>query len=100
MQIERKLAKQTGGTAFVNANNMFLTNNEPMSLFDNIKYELGGQEIESIYQRGYATTILGLTKYSSSFNVGLDLNECWALDTTLQTADTSVGFKRLHDHIL
>ena len=82
LEIEGKLVKETGGTAFANGDNISLTNNGPMYLFDGIKYELGGQEIESVYQPGYATTMLGLTKYSSSFNARPCLNQCCVLDMT------------------
>ena len=100
LQIEGKLVKETGGTAFVDADNISLTNNGLVYLFDNIKYELGGQEIESVYQPGYATTMLGLAKYSSSFNAGPGLNQCWVLDTAAEAADTNLGFKTRHDYII
>ena len=100
LQIEGKLVKAAAGAVYGDADDISLTNNGLMYLFDNIKYELGGQEIESLYQPGYATTILGLTKYSSNFNMGPGLNQCWVLDTTAAAADANIGFKRRHDYII
>ena len=87
LQIEGKLVKETGETAFATGKNITFTNNGPFFLFDNMKYELNGQEIESIYHPGHATTMLGLTKYSSNFNAGQGLNQCWRIDTTATAAD-------------
>ena len=71
-----------------------------MYLFDNIKYELSGQEIESLYHPGHATTMLGLTKYSSDFNGAPGLNQCWCMDTDTVAADANVGYKKRHDYII
>ena len=57
--IEGRLTK-ADGTAYANANLVSLTNNAMMHLFRTIKYQLPGQEIESIMHPGQATTILGL----------------------------------------
>ena len=101
LQIEGKLVKAAAGAVYADADNISLTNNGLMYLFDNIKYELGGQEIESLYQPGYATTILGLTKYSSDFNMGPGLNQCWVLDSQTGVAgDANKGFKMRHDYLI
>ena len=100
LQIEGKLIKAAGGN-YVSGDKVTLVNNGPMYLFDNIKYELSGQEIESIYHPGHATTILGLAKYSTNFNAGPALNQCWSLDTATGTAtDTNLGFKKRQDYII
>ena len=75
LQIEGKLVKADGATVFATGKKITLTNNGPLFLFDNILYELNGQEIESIYHPGHATTMLGLTKYSYNFNAGQGLNQ-------------------------
>ena len=48
LQIEGQLVT-VDGDAYVNTKLITLTNNALMYLFDNIKYELSGQEIESLY---------------------------------------------------
>ena len=100
LQIEGKLVKAAAGTAYANDDLISLTNNGIMHLFDNIKYQLSGQEIESVYHPGQATTMMGLVKYSSDYNTGPGLNECWCLDTTTTAADTNMGFKKRHDYII
>ena len=101
LQIEGKLVKGTTGAVYVAGDDISLTNNGLMYLFDNIKYELGGQEIESVYQPGYATTMLRLAKYSSNFNKGPGLNQCWVLDSQTGIAgDVNKGFKKRHDYII
>ena len=40
------------------------------------------------------------SKYSSSFNAGPGLNQCWVLDTTVAAADLNIGFKGRHDYII
>ena len=55
------------GTAYVDDNVVTITNNGMMHLFSNIKYQLSGQEIESLYYPGQATTMLGLLKYPDDF---------------------------------
>jgi len=42
---------------FENADVVALTNNAMMHLFSNIKYQLSGQEIESLFHPGVATTM-------------------------------------------
>ena len=48
------------GTAYANDDVVTITNNGLMHLFSNMKYQLSGQEIESLYYPGQATTMLGL----------------------------------------
>jgi len=47
------------GKLVKNADVITLTNNAMMHLFSNIKYQLSGQEIESLFHPGQATTMLG-----------------------------------------
>ena len=97
LQIQGKLVKATDDGLYADTDMVSLVNNGLMFLFDNIKYELSGQEIESLYHPGHATTILGLAKYSSS-KVGL--NQCWLLDTAATAVDGNLGFKARHDYII
>ena len=92
LQIEGKVVK-ANGTDYADVDLITISNNGLMYLFDNIKYELSGQEIESVYHPGHATTMLGLAKYSTCFNSGPGLNQGWRLDTSDTAADTNKGFK-------
>ena len=100
LQIEGKLVKDEDGTAFATGKKITLTNNGLLFLFDNMKYDLNGQEIESVYHPGYATTMLGLAKYSSNFNAGPGLNQCWSIDTMATAVDGNEGFKRRVAYVL
>ena len=62
-----KLVKNADNAAYVNADVIALTNNAMMHLFNNIKYQLSGQEIESLFHPGQATTMLGLLKFPDDF---------------------------------
>ena len=64
--IEGRLSK-VDGTNYANADNVSLTNNAMMYLFRDIRYELSGHEIEKVNYVGYATTMLGLLKYTEDF---------------------------------
>ena len=45
-----------------------------MHLFKRIRYDLSGQEIESLVHPGQATTMLGLLKYPDDFSKSKGLN--------------------------
>ena len=45
-----------------------------MHLFSNIKYQLSGQENESLFHSGQATTMLGQLKFSDDFQKSKGLN--------------------------
>ena len=51
-----------------------------MHLFSNIKYQLSGQEIESLFHPGQATTMLGLLKFPDDFKKSTGLNQLWYKD--------------------
>ena len=78
-----------------------LTKSGMMHLFKRIRYDLSGQEIESLQQPGQATTMLGLLKYPDDFSKSKGLNQLWYKDTmsTAVLAD-NVGFKIRHDYII
>ena len=78
--LEGQLVK-ADGSAYANTDVITITNNGMMHLFSNIKYQLSGQEIESLYYPGQATTILGLLKYPADFQKSQGLNQLWYKDT-------------------
>ena len=96
---EGQLTKSDGRT-YVDADLATLTNNALMHLFSNIKYQLSGQEIESLFHPGQATTMFGLLTYPDDFGKSEGLNQCWLKDTTDSAAATNLGFKIRHDYIV
>ena len=98
--IEGELRKEDNNR-YANDDPIALTNNGIMHLFKRIRYDLSGQEIESLVHPGQATTMLGLLKYPDDFSKSKGLNQLWYKDTT----DTAVlannaGFKIRHDYII
>ena len=96
--IEGRLTK-TDGTDYANADNISLTNNAMMYLFRDIRYELSGHEIEKVNYVGYATTMLGLLKYTEDFGRSKGLNQSWYLDSTTTPNNQNKGFWARHQHI-
>ena len=92
LAVEGRLTKAADGTAYANADNIFLTNNAMKHLFKNIRYELSGQEIEKIMYPGQATTMLGLLKYPDDFSKSKGLNQFWYKDTTTLANTQNVGW--------
>ena len=70
-----------------------------MFLFDQIKYLLSSNEIESVHYPGIASSIMGLAKYSGGYNPA-GLMQCWALDTSKDpSTTTNDGFKNRHKFV-
>ena len=102
LMIEGQLTKQDG-TPYANDNVVTITNNGMMHLFSNIKYQLSGQEVESLFYPGQATTMLGLLKYPDDFQKSQGLNQLWYKDTNAAasiTADTNNGFFARHGYLI
>ena len=100
--IEGQLTKQDG-SAYANADVVTITNNGMMHLFSNIKYQLSGQEVESLFYPGQATTMLGLLKYPDDFQKSQGLNQLWFKDTGSTasiTGTANVGFSARHGYIV
>ena len=70
-----------------------------MYLFRDIRYELSGHEIEKVNYVGYATTMLGLLKYTEDFGRSKGLNQSWYKDTTTTPNNQNRGFWERHQHI-
>ncbi len=98
--IEGRLTK-ADGTAYANADNVTLTNNALMHLFSNIKYQLSGQEIESLFYPGQGTTMLGLLKYPDDFSKSQGLNQLWYKDTgSTASKEDNTGFNVRHSYLI
>ena len=67
-----------------------LTNNATMYLFTNIKYNLGGMGIESLNHPGFATSMLGLLKYSLDYAKGPGLVQWWYPDASTVAAECRI----------
>ena len=98
--IEGRLTKAADGTDYANADNISITNNAMMYLFRDIRYELSGHEIEKVNYVGYATTMLGLLKYTEDFGRSKGLNQSWYKDSTANPNNQNKGFWERHQHIL
>ena len=80
-----KLVKNADDTEYANTDVITLTNNAVMHLFSNIKYQLSGQEIESLFHPGQATTMLGLFKFPDDFQKCTGLNQLSFKDSDATT---------------
>ena len=97
---ECRLSKAEG-TAYVNADEVDLTNNAIMHLFSRIECHLSNQLFESLNYPGQATTMLGLLKYPNDFSKAQGLNQLWYKDTetTVVKADNN-GFAAKHAFLI
>ena len=100
---EGQLTKKDG-SAYADANLVTITNNGMMHLFSNIKYQLSGQEIESLFYPGQATTMMGLLKYPDDFQKSQGLNQLWYKDTgsaaSITGATANTGFAVRHGYLI
>ena len=71
-----------------------------MHLFKRIRYDLLGQEIESLVHPGQATTMLGLLKYPDDFNKSKGLNQLWYKDTTAAAAEANTSWNVRRQYII
>ena len=60
--------KKNDNNRYTDNDPISLTNNGIMHLFKRIRYDLSGQEIESLLHPGQSTTMLGLLKYPDDFS--------------------------------
>ena len=90
LQIDGQLKKEDN-QEYPNNTNVALINNAAMYCFSNIKYLLGGNEIESLNDPGHATTMMGLLKYERN---SPGLSQCWTIDTSTDAANTNTGWKK------
>ena len=90
LEFEGQLKKDNGD--FTKGQLITFENNGILFLFDKTKYLLSSAEIESVYNPGTTSNILGLAKYSKDFSPGLI--QCWAPDTgDGEPKDGNLGFK-------
>ena len=92
LEFEGQIKK--AATDYADTDLITLANNGILYLFDNIKYLLSSTEIESVFNPGAVSNIMGLAKYSSNFKSGLI--QCWSPDSSNVAATTNAGFKSRH----
>ena len=80
--VEGDLVKAADGSRYEAADLIALSNNGIMHLFSNVKYEIGGQEIESVNNPGIAGVIMGMAKYPYEYALGTGMMQCWSPETT------------------
>ena len=97
--VEGRLLK-ADNNSYGNNDLISLTNNGIMHLFKRIRYDLSGQEIESLVHPGQATTMLGLLKYPDDFSKSKGLNQLWYKDTTGVADNDNVGFEFRRQYII
>ena len=73
--------QKVDGTAYGDEDVVTLTNNALMYLFNNIRYNLSGQEIESLNNPDQGTSMLGMLTYPDDFSKSSGLNQLWYKDT-------------------
>ena len=79
--VEGNLVKAAGGAVYAAADPVALANNGVMHLFSNVKYEIGGQQIESVNNPGIAGVMLGVSKFPYDYTYGAGMLQCWAPET-------------------
>jgi len=95
-----KLVKAADDAEYDNADVITLTNNM-MHLFSNIKYQLSGQEIESAFHPGKATTMLGPLKHPDDFQKPKGLNQLWMKDShTTAHRQNNIGFAARQGYVI
>ena len=97
--LEGRLLK-ADNNSYGNDDLISLTNNGMMHLFKHIRYDLSGQEIESMAHLVQATTMLGLLKYPDDFSKSKGLNQLRYKDTTALAKNNNNGFIIRRDYII
>ena len=98
--VEGRLLK-ADGNSYADADNITLVNNGIMHLFSQISYQLSNQDVETVFQPGQATTMLGYLKYPVEFQLGEGMNQLWNRDTADSTDPAAnTGFKNRQNYII
>jgi len=99
-----KLVENANDAVYADADVITLTDNAMMHLFSNIKYRLSGQEIESLFHPGQATTMLGLLKFPDDFSKSTGLIQLWYKDNGTETSiagnNINIGFVARHGYVI
>ena len=96
---EGELLKQDGGRYTVGSD-VALCNNGIMHLFSNVKYEIGGQEIESVNNPGIAGVLMGAAKFPFAYTAGAGLMQCWSPNTADSQIINTKGYEARKKYII
>ena len=98
---EGRLTKSSDGTPYIDTDAITLVNNGIMYLFSQISYQLSNQDVETIFEPGQATTMLGYLKYPVEFQLGEGMNQLWQRDTADSTDPAvNTGFRSRQNYII
>ena len=98
--VEGDIVKAANSDRYGVANNdITLSNNGVMHLFSNVKYEISGQEIESVNNPGIAGVMMGAAKFPYDYANGVGLMQCWGADTD-ETQLNDKGWNKRKDYII
>ena len=97
--VEGDLLKAGVGGRYAANDVVALASNGVMHLFSNIKYELAGQEIESVNNPGVAGVLMGTSKFSYDYGSGAGMIQCWSPQTT-DAVLSERGFTRRQEYII
>ena len=97
--VEGNLLKAGEGGVYGENDAATLASYGVMHLFSNVRYELAGQEIESVNNPGIAGVLMGISKFSEGYGNGEGMIQCWSpqkVDAVLGVR----GFNRRQEYII
>ena len=97
--VEGELLK-SADTRYDTTSDIALCNNGIMHLFSNAKYEIAGQEIESVNNPGIAGVLMGAAKFPFDYSAGAGLMQCWAPNTADSQVIDTKGYEARKKYII
>jgi hypothetical protein len=80
--IQGQLVRKDNGNAYEANDQITLVNNAMMYLFSEIKYSIGGVEMERLINPGITTSIMTYLSQPDDYSTSAGLLSCWSKDTT------------------
>ena len=98
--VEGELVKAANGARYTANSDIALCNNGIMHLFSNARYEIAGQEIESVNNPGIAGVLMGTAKFPFDYAAGAGLMQCWAPNTSDSQLIDKKGYEARKKYII
>ena len=98
--VEGELVKAANGVRYTANSDIALCNNGIMHLFSNARYEIAGQEIESVNNPGIAGVLMGTAKFPFDYAAGAGLMQCWAPNTSDSQLIDKKGYEARKKYII
>ena len=98
--VEGELVKSSDGSRYTAAKDVALCNNGIMHLFSNVRYEIAGQEIESVNNPGIAGVLMGAAKFPFDYAAGAGLMQCWSPNTANSQLIDTKGHEAIKKYII